>query len=70
LVLGDRHAKREVQSPDWDDFGVQIPCELRNNHSFIFKNTKDAWHGAKTLVCPEGRHRRLFNVVFERERAR
>lgn len=66
IVLADM--KAESPSPDWDDFATQIPCELRDNHSFIFKNTKEAWHGAKTLSCPEGRQRRLFNVIFEREK--
>jgi hypothetical protein len=40
-----------------------------DNHSFLFRNTPDAWHGASALTCPPGSYRRLFNVIFETPQA-
>ena len=39
--------------------------DIRDNRSFLFKNTADAWHGVRALTCPANSYRRLFNVVFE-----
>ena len=62
LVLDGK--KVEVPNPDFSDFTSETASELRDNHSFLFKNTPEAWHGVKTLTCPEGKYRRLFNVIF------
>ncbi len=63
LVLGNRRSA--TLNPDFEDFAIAIPAEITNNHSFLFKNTPEAWHGVKPLTCPEGKYRRLFNVIFE-----
>lgn len=63
LVLGDKLT--ETMNPDFSDFTTVMPTQLVDNHSFLFKNTPDAWHGVKPLTCPEGKYRRLFNVIFE-----
>lgn len=63
LVLGDK--SRDAMNPDFTDFNTVIHSQLVDNHSFLFQNTPDAWHGVKTLTCPEGKYRRLFNVIFE-----
>jgi hypothetical protein len=62
LVLGDK--KTAARNPDFTDFETAISAEIRDNRSFLFKNTGNAWHGAEALTCPPGRHRRLFNVIF------
>lgn len=64
LVLGNK-LKDDLMNPDFSDFTTIIPTQITNNHSFLFKNTPDAWHGVKPLTCPQGKYRRLFNVIFE-----
>lgn len=63
LVLGNK--LKNVMNPDFKDFTTAIPTQFTNNHSFLFKNTPNAWHGVKPLTCPQGKYRRLFNVIFE-----
>ncbi len=63
LVLGGKQAA--AMNPDFKDFTVQEAARIVDNHSFLFKNTPDAWHGVTALTCPAERYRRLFNVIFE-----
>lgn len=63
LVLGDKRIKEK--NPDVSDFGTVTAAQILDNRSFLFKNTREAWHGVEPLSCPPGRHRRLFNVIFE-----
>lgn len=65
LVL---EGKREGgKSPDFTAFTRVVPIDIRDNSSFLFKNTPQAWHGVEALAAPAGHYRRLFNVVFEFE---
>jgi hypothetical protein len=63
IVLGDRDPS--VSKSDWEHFGTATTVKSLGNYSFFFKNGPQSWHGAPPLACPVGRHRRLFNVVFE-----
>lgn len=63
LVLGNKLT--DSMNPDFSDFTTAVATQLTNNRSFLFKNTPNAWHGVKPLTCPEGKYRRLFNVIFE-----
>ena len=63
LVLGDKLT--DANDPDFSDFTEIVTSQISDNHSFLFKNTSNAWHGVKPLTCPEGKYRRLFNVIFE-----
>lgn len=63
LVLGDKQTSE--MNPEFEDFNVAAPVPFLDNHSFLFKNTDDAWHGVRALICPAGRYRRSFNVIFE-----
>lgn len=54
------------QDRDFDDFRLEAEIDLLGNRSFLFKNNHNAWHGVRPLQCPEGRYRRLFNVVYEK----
>lgn len=67
LVLSGK--KTDRMNPDFDDFTGEIASEICNNHSFLFKNTTEAWHGVRTLTCPPERYRRLFNVIFHADEA-
>lgn len=62
-VLGGLLVPRK--DPDFKDFTTSIPVQNMNGRSFLFKNTMNAWHGVKSLQCPEGKYRKLFNVIFE-----
>ena len=63
LVLGGK--RTAALNPDFADFATTDAAEIVDNHSFLFKNTPHAWHGASALTCPPGSYRRLFNVIFE-----
>lgn len=65
LVLAGK--KVSTLNPDFSDFGSETASDILDNHSFLFKNTPEAWHGVRTLTCPEGCYRRLFNVIFHAE---
>jgi len=63
LVLDKK--RTAIQNPDYTDFGSNHVVQIMNNHSFLFKNQPEAWHGVEPLRCPEGSYRRLFNIIFE-----
>lgn len=52
-------------NPEYDDFADQKEISIMNNRSFLFKNNLEAWHGVRPLRCPEGKYRRLFNVIYQ-----
>jgi hypothetical protein len=64
LVLGGKQT--QAMNPDFADFQTCDEACIVDNHSFLFKNTPDAWHGVTALTCPPGNYRRLFNLIFER----
>lgn len=53
-------------NPEFSSFTTSTPVSNVDNHSFLFKNEDKGWHGVKALKCPEGKYRKLFNVIFER----
>jgi hypothetical protein len=63
LVLAGKEVP--AMNPDFSDFTSEIAGKIVDNHSFLFKNTENAWHGVRKLTCPPGKYRRLFNVIFE-----
>lgn len=63
LVLDKKQTA--IQNPDYDDFAKTQAVRITDNHSFLFKNQPEAWHGVEPLSCPEGSYRRLFNIIFE-----
>lgn len=67
LILSSKSSP--VMNPRFNDFGNRFAVNILNNHSLFFKNTKHAWHGVEALASPEGKHRRLFNVIFEKPRS-
>jgi hypothetical protein len=63
LVLGGKQT--DAMNPDFRDFETRDEARIVDNHSFLFKNTPNAWHGVSALTCPPGSYRRLFNIIFE-----
>lgn len=55
----------DKNNPDFEEFADITPCQIVDNRSFLFKNSPTMWHGVRPLRCPEGKYRRLFNVIFE-----
>ncbi len=66
LVLGGKKIK--AMNPDFADFETSAAACITDNHSFLFKNTSSAWHGATALTSPDDSYRRLFNIIFEMPR--
>lgn len=67
LALGGK--KVSALNPDFSDFATEESGPIIDNHSFLFKNTADAWHGVRALTSPEGSYRRLFNVIVQEKKA-
>lgn len=63
VILGEKQIS--ALNPDFSDFKTKISVPFLDNHSFLFKNIPEAWHGVEPLNCPEGKHRRIFSVIFE-----
>ncbi len=62
-MLGDK--RTPAQNPDFDDFASVQAAQITDNHSFLFRNSPESWHGVKPLTCDEESYRRFFNVIFE-----
>jgi hypothetical protein len=63
LILGGKLVPDN--KPNFEDFTTSEAINILDNRSFLFKNIRSAWHGVKTLKCPEGKYRKLFNVIFD-----
>lgn len=63
LVLDGK--KVPQNNPEISDFKQVERCDIRDNSSFLFQNTKNAWHAVEELTCPEGQMRRLFNLIIQ-----
>lgn len=61
IVLGGKQT--EVMNPEFEDFETQQAIPFLDNRSLLFQNSPSAWHGVRPLTCPEGKYRRLFNVI-------
>lgn len=67
LALGGK--KISALNPDFTDFETEESGSIVDNHSFLFKNTPEAWHGVRSLTSPAGNYRRLFNVIVQAKQA-
>ena len=66
IALGGK--KVGALNPDFSDFASEESGSIVDNHSFLFKNTPEAWHGVRALTSPQGRYRRLFNVIVQEKK--
>lgn len=67
LVLDDAGGFRPHSAPQFDEFRLVAAAEIMGNQSFVFKRTDHSWHGVRPLACPQGRFRKLFIVVINRQ---
>lgn len=63
LVLSGK--RTAAMNPEFDDFACAVDAPIYGNTSLLFMNGPDAWHGVRPLMCPAGKFRRIFNVIFE-----
>ena len=61
LLLGGKRIA--AMNPDFSDFDQAIAIPFLDNAGLLFANAPQAWHGVRELRAPEGKHRRLFNVI-------
>jgi hypothetical protein len=61
LILGGK--RTAAMNPDFGDFDHAVSIPFLDNASLLFANAPQAWHGVRELRAPEGKHRRLFNVI-------
>jgi hypothetical protein len=61
VLCGNR---TRAMNPEFSDFDREIPMPFLNNSSFLFRNVPTAWHGVRAINPPEGKYRRVFNVIL------
>jgi hypothetical protein len=66
LALGGKRTAKT--NPDISDFETVESFDIRDNSSFLFKNTADGWHATEVLTCPPNHYRRLFNVIVQKRK--
>jgi hypothetical protein len=54
-------------APSLKDFDETFSADTSKNSSLIFKNSYRSWHAVSELNCPEGKYRKVFIVVIEKE---
>lgn len=68
VILDDDGALPYRSSPRFVDFKAETACETIGNRSLLFSRTDHAWHGVRAVNCPEGKFRKVFIVVVNRDR--
>ncbi len=65
LDAGGRLPSRSA--PELSDFDAALPALHLDNRSLLFSRGPHSWHGVEEIRCPEGRLRRVFIVVVNRD---
>ncbi len=69
-VLLDDGGRLPVRSaPGFKDFERAVASEALGNRSLLFTRRGNSWHGVREIRCPEGRMRKVFIVVVNRDSA-
>jgi hypothetical protein len=68
VILDDGGRLPSRSSPQFEDFGEEIPAETAGNRSLIFSRTDHAWHGMRPIRCPQDKYRKVFIVVINKNR--
>ncbi len=64
VLIPNRKLKR-ASAPEFSDFATAIPGQTMGTHSFLFKRTRNSWHGVREINCPAGYMRKLFMVSIQ-----
>jgi hypothetical protein len=70
VVLDDGGTMSYRSSPRFEDFRSEMASVAIGNRSLLFTRTDHAWHGVRPVCCPQGRVRKVFIVVVNKDRAR
>ncbi len=65
VILDDLGRFPTYSAPQFDEFDQQWPARTMDNRCILFGRRGNSWHGVKRIQCPEGKHRKVFIVVFE-----
>jgi len=66
VVLDDGGRFPTHSAPRFEDFDRAFSSTALGNHSFLFARKGNSWHGVREIRCPEGRMRKVFIVVVNR----
>ena len=67
LVLDDGGRFQRDSAPEFEDFDRCVSSQALGNWSLIFTRAGNSWHGVREVRCPEGRMRKVFIVVINRD---
>ncbi len=56
---------RRTSAPEFSDFASAIAGKTTGTHTFLFKRTRNSWHGVREIGCPEGHMRKVFMVSIQ-----
>ena len=68
-VLVPRGKLKRASAPEFSDFARTIPSKTTGTHTFLFKRTRNSWHGVREIDCPAGHMRKLFMVSIQHTNA-
>jgi hypothetical protein len=66
VVLDDGGRFPTRSAPRFEDFDRACSSTALGNYSLLFARKGNSWHGVREIRCPEGRMRRVFIVVVNR----
>ncbi len=69
VLLDDAGRFSTRSAPRFEDFERASSSESLGNRSLLFTRRGNSWHGVREIRCPEGRMRKVFIVVVNRDSA-
>ncbi len=67
LVLDGEGKWPRHSAPGFDDLREAGASRVLGNHSFLFTQNDQSWHGVRPIQCPLDRLRKVFIIVGNRE---
>ena len=69
LILDDGGRLEPNTAPDFGDFDKVIESHAQGNSSLLFMRKEHSWHGVREIHAPEGKFRKVFIVVANKNSA-
>lgn len=66
LILDDGGRFRRDSAPGFEEFERSASAPTLGNRSLLFQRRGNSWHGVRPIASPEGRLRKVFIVVINR----
>lgn len=67
LILDDGGRLPLDSAPDFDAFDRSYQSQSMGNSSLLFMRSGRPWHGVREITAPEGKYRKVFIVVANRD---